>query len=73
LVGDAGDQVGGDIAEFVLGRLGPHPQQREGLVGAAVLLAHRDADGLVDDGPGGERLVELVEELLVGGPAQGEL
>jgi hypothetical protein len=72
LAADAGDEVGGDVAEFAVVVLRVGAQEREGGHGGALLLGHEDAEGPVDDGAGGERLFELGGVLGVGGAAQGE-
>jgi hypothetical protein len=63
--------VRGDVAELDVSVLGGGAEDVEGLVGGAPVLGHDDAQGLVDDGAGGERGAQvftgygLRDELLV--------
>src|SRR5207248_3686606 len=63
LAAHVGDDVGGDVAQFAVAVLGCLAQQIKGGGGVAALLAHEDADGLVDDAAGDHRLGELVLQL----------
>jgi hypothetical protein len=59
LAGDAGDDLHGDLAELDVAVLGCRPDDGEGFGGGAPLLAYDHAEGLVDDGPGGQRGAQL--------------
>ena len=50
VAGDAGDDLGGDIAEFEVAVLGGGAQDRECLALGASFLGHDDSESLVDDG-----------------------
>jgi hypothetical protein len=49
LAADAGDQVGCDVVKFAVVVPGVGAQERECVLGGAVLLGHEDAEGLIDD------------------------
>jgi hypothetical protein len=66
------DEVGGDVAEFAVTRLGNSPQDGEGFAGVDAALSHDDANGLVDDFAGCQRFAQLLFEDGLVGVAQND-
>ncbi|MFH8991329.1 hypothetical protein [Streptomyces sp. NPDC017940] len=67
-----GDDAGGDVAEFDVAVLRGPAEDLEGALGGAALLAHDDAEGLVDEGAWAEGDLEVLAELYVAGDLEGD-